>query len=153
MPESPAARTYSGKNDMTKKWWKKYNCSAKRKAWFKKYQQTTKYKANANKHNNSVKGRARKRLWANSVKGIAYMAAYFAQRKAKRYGASGSWTGTQFLVLCEKYGNVCLCCHKKRKLTPDHVIPFCKGGTNRLSNIQPLCLPCNNKKGQRHHRL
>lgn len=38
---------------------------------------------------------------------------------------------------------------KKRRLTPDHVVPLGKGGSNDISNIQPLCLPCNLKKHNR----
>ena len=41
----------------------------------------------------------------------------------------------------------CLCCNRRRKLTADHVIPVSKGGTSYISNIQPLCQPCNSSKG------
>jgi 5-methylcytosine-specific restriction endonuclease McrA len=40
-----------------------------------------------------------------------------------------------------------LCCDKKRKLTADHIVPVSKGGTSNISNIQPLCGPCNSSKG------
>lgn len=73
-------------------------------------------------------------------------AAYMALRTAKRFGVSGSWTGDQFRALCKAYDNRCLCCGKDKPLGPDHIIPFSKGGSNELSNIQPLCKPCNSKK-------
>lgn len=32
-------------------------------------------------------------------------------------------------------------------MTCDHIRPQCKGGTNDMSNLQPMCEPCNGKKG------
>lgn len=32
-------------------------------------------------------------------------------------------------------------------LTVDHIIPKSLGGANDMSNYQPMCFPCNNKKG------
>lgn len=66
--------------------------------------------------------------------------------RARRAGASGSYTASEWLELCDKYGNVCLSCLEYKSLTVDHVIPLSKGGTNDISNIQPLCGPCNSKK-------
>ena len=144
---------YDKKRNQTAKrkaYMKKYQQSAKRKAYKKKYQQSAKHKAYmkkyAKKYQQSAKYRAYKKKYQQTAKYRALKAAHYATKKAKRFGAPGIWTGVQFLALCKKHGNVCLCCHKKRKLTPDHVVPFCKGGTNRLSNIQPLCWPCNYKK-------
>jgi 5-methylcytosine-specific restriction protein A len=54
-----------------------------------------------------------------------------------------------WLLLCQEYGHRCLSCGKGGKLSVDHVVPLAKGGTNDLSNIQPLCLRCNQRKGTR----
>jgi len=36
----------------------------------------------------------------------------------------------------------------KYKITEDHIIPLVEGGTNDITNIQPLCYQCNFKKGR-----
>jgi 5-methylcytosine-specific restriction endonuclease McrA len=68
-------------------------------------------------------------------------------RRTRKTKAGGAYTSAQWIALCDKYYNKCLCCNKKRKLTADHVIPVSKGGTSDISNIQPLCGPCNSSKG------
>ena len=37
-------------------------------------------------------------------------------------------------------------CQQIKPLTVDHVVPISKGGSNDISNIQPLCCNCNSKK-------
>ena len=69
------------------------------------------------------------------------------KRRALKAGNGGSFTIEQWKTLCKFYGNKCLCCKRKRPLTVDHVIPISKGGTSNISNIQPLCKPCNSSKG------
>ena len=68
-------------------------------------------------------------------------------RRTRKTKAGGVYTYAQWIALCNKYNNCCLCCGKKRKLTADHVVPVSKGGTSYISNIQPLCGPCNSSKG------
>jgi len=63
--------------------------------------------------------------------------------------AEGSYTKEEWLKLCSDYGNLCLCCRKIKTLEPDHVVPISKGGTNWITNIQPLCHSCNTSKGNR----
>lgn len=70
-------------------------------------------------------------------------------RRARERSAEGSFTGQEFLDLCQMYGNRCLCCGEYEKLTADHVVPISKGGSNFIENIQPLCNPCNKRKSAR----
>src|SRR5271157_1460066 len=69
-----------------------------------------------------------------------------ARRRTRLTKAGGSFTVFEWKDLCKKYGNRCLCCGKRRKLTADHVIPVSKGGTSNIENIQPLCKSCNSMK-------
>lgn len=60
----------------------------------------------------------------------------------------GRLSSRQWVRLCAKYGNRCLCCGARDlPLTIDHVIPLSKGGRHAASNVQPLCRPCNAAKG------
>ena len=70
-------------------------------------------------------------------------------RRAREKQADGKFTEKEFKELCQKYENKCLCCGKHGNLTPDHVVPLCKGGKNTIDNIQPLCLTCNLKKARK----
>lgn len=70
----------------------------------------------------------------------------FHARRAKLL-SGGTFTNEQWLSLCNKYGNTCLCCAKQKPLTIDHVIPVSKGGANTIDNLQPLCMTCNLRKG------
>lgn len=45
------------------------------------------------------------------------------------------------------HGKSCLCCGTDKNLSLDHIIPIHKGGKNEIDNLQPLCKPCNSKKG------
>lgn len=47
----------------------------------------------------------------------------------------------------------CVKCRKRRALTKDHIIPLSKGGDDRITNIQPLCRPCNSSKQDRVETL
>ncbi len=74
---------------------------------------------------------------------------YFQVRRTKQTAAGGEYTEVQWKSLCRKHSYRCLRCNRRRKLTPDHVVPVSKGGTSSIQNIQPLCGPCNSSKGTR----
>lgn len=57
-------------------------------------------------------------------------------------------TRKEWRKLKERYGNRCLACGQVLELlTRDHIVPVSQGGSSHISNIQPLCRPCNSLKG------
>ena len=61
------------------------------------------------------------------------------------------WTADQWEAVKRKYHYRCVCCRRKGlNLEPDHVDPIDKRGAHRITNIQPLCKPCNMKKSARY---
>jgi 5-methylcytosine-specific restriction endonuclease McrA len=75
------------------------------------------------------------------------LAVQLARRRARKLNAEGDFTVEDFEALCKKYGNACLRCGgRDALLTPDHIVPLSLGGSNRIENIQPLCLSCNSWK-------
>ena len=69
-----------------------------------------------------------------------------ARRYAREKGAEGSHTLNDWNKLKESCGYLCLHCGEKKKLTKDHIMPLSKGGSDYITNIQPLCKNCNSKK-------
>jgi 5-methylcytosine-specific restriction endonuclease McrA len=76
------------------------------------------------------------------------MAAANARQRA-RGRFDPDWTDAEWQQLLDQYGHRCLCCGADGPLSPDHVIPLSQGGPNDIGNIQPLCRPCNTRKGVR----
>lgn len=42
---------------------------------------------------------------------------------------------------------------KEVLMTRDHKIPLSRGGKDCLSNLQPMCFPCNQEKGDREEKF
>jgi len=76
---------------------------------------------------------------------------YNAKRRALKAGNGGSYTDQEWQALCAQYNNRCIGPGPHEgPLCADHVIPVGEpGSTSNISNIQPLCKPCNSRKGKR----
>ena len=91
--------------------------------------------------------------YRTTEKGKAVHRTSIKKANARRKQAEGSHTSDEWLALKAKYHNRCLCCgrHESELSSPieqDHVIPLCKGGSNWITNIQPLCEQCNGASGK-----
>nr|WP_284507468.1 HNH endonuclease [Caballeronia sp. AZ7_KS35] len=49
----------------------------------------------------------------------------------------------------QRDGGRCVECSTREKLCFDHIVPFSRGGSNTVRNIQLLCERCNLTKGNR----
>lgn len=85
--------------------------------------------------------------------GVSKVVGYYTHKALERYarlrGATGTFTLQQWLDLKKKHKHCCAKCGVNEmfaKITKDHIIPLSKGGSNNISNIQPLCGSCNSKK-------
>lgn len=88
--------------------------------------------------------------------GVSKVPGYYTHKALERYarlkGAIGTFTLDEWHDLKEKYNHKCAKCgidESLAKLTKDHIIPLTKGGSNYISNIQPLCQSCNSSKNNK----
>lgn len=91
------------------------------------------------------RSRTRERL--ATPEGRGKRALWEQQRRVRAMGIVNDLTNEQWQALVEKYQGRCLACGRDDlPLTRDHIVPLTKGGALTLSNVQPLCRPCNSSK-------
>lgn len=118
--------------------------SAKDKADYEKHKEeriarnTIYRRANADRINQLSK----RWIAANKQRSLDIRRAYRGRRK----GNDGSYTSDEWQALCDRFGRKCVKCGSDGRLEADHVVPVSKGGSNDISNIQPLCRSCNARK-------
>lgn len=92
--------------------------------------------------------RHRHRIYSREFykKNPGYSHPYHVRRRARLRGAGGHFTRGQFMALVCTYERRCLKCGIQYDITADHVVPISRGGSNDITNIQPLCDTCNKQK-------
>jgi len=69
-----------------------------------------------------------------------------SRQRARIANSDGHFTAEEFRLLCESLDNRCFYCEQQLPLTPDHIVPISKSGSNRIENIVPACRSCNARK-------
>jgi 5-methylcytosine-specific restriction endonuclease McrA len=100
------------------------------------------YRAWVERNRELIRQHARQRYHADPSKS----AAKAHERRARLRMTDGTFTPEQWQAVLLFYGDRCLCCGTKGRMTIDHIIPLIIGGRNVIDNIQPLCRSCNARK-------
>lgn len=61
-------------------------------------------------------------------------------------GSTAAWRRLRALVLSAE--PICRLCKRAPATEVDHIVPRVLGGADSLSNLQPLCGPCNRTKSR-----
>jgi 5-methylcytosine-specific restriction endonuclease McrA len=74
------------------------------------------------------------------------------RRRNRKNHTEGSHTEAEWEALKAYYNYTCLRCGKREpevSLTRDHVVPLSQGGSDWITNLQPLCPICNSTKNDK----
>jgi 5-methylcytosine-specific restriction endonuclease McrA len=133
--------------------WQKANkeqVAAKRAAWHRANAEHRRIKAKVWREENLERTKAVKKVWlaANKLRTRVYT----ENRRVRKLTNGGSHTPEQIEELYAKQQHHCAGCGAsiRKRYEVDHIIPVTRGGTNDISNIQLLCMPCNRTK---HNKL
>lgn len=74
--------------------------------------------------------------------------AVLRQERLARARALATHTDPEWIALCVEFSYACVQCGDGVSgVTRDHIVPIYQGGSDGIDNIQPLCRPCNSRKG------
>jgi 5-methylcytosine-specific restriction endonuclease McrA len=147
-------RWHSANREKTRKAWRDFKArnpeaiKESRRKYYLKNVDKTNLNARRWQLENHEKARQADRQWKS--KNPEKLKIHNHNRRARIIGNGGTYTVAEWQQLCAQYGNRCIACGAVGvKLTADHVVPLALGGSNGISNIQPLCMACNLSKGAR----
>lgn len=95
-------------------------------------------------HDNKKRAALKHRKWAMENKWSVSKRSH--DYRARKRNAEGSYSSKELVLFWNFYGRKCLRCDSADDMTIDHVIPLLSGGSNYITNLQPLCRSCNSKK-------
>jgi len=126
------------------------NCSReKRKKYYTNNRDQELQRCHVYIANNLERRRANSRKWQanNPEKHRLNAIAGTHRRRARKRINGGKFTTAQWRAVLAHYNHECVACGRDHDIQADHVIPLACGGSNDITNLQPLCKWCNNLKG------
>jgi 5-methylcytosine-specific restriction endonuclease McrA len=123
---------------------RKQRRAAYNKQWQKTRRMYVREKYRAYRRANKERYKELKRKWYKAHPEYEVMRSH--ERRARVKSAPGTYTQAEWRALCSYYGDRCLRCGTTESLTVDHIVPLVHGGSNDISNLQPLCISCNSWK-------
>lgn len=129
---------------------------ARAKDYYEKHHDEIRAKANASpatleatrkrRRENPDKVREAARRWADKNKDK--VREWHKVQMSRRRAQSGCHSVPEWRALLKQCNHKCVGCGcQPDMLERDHIIPVSQGGSDNISNIQPLCGTCNKRKG------
>jgi 5-methylcytosine-specific restriction endonuclease McrA len=70
-----------------------------------------------------------------------------AKRRAAKAAGDVDWDS--WLELLRFYGGTCAWCEKRPCTQMGHIVALANNGAHHISNVAPVCWPCNSRQGTR----
>jgi 5-methylcytosine-specific restriction endonuclease McrA len=120
---------------------------ARANAWAKKHPELGPARSRAHRLKNYAHCLAVEKAWREA--NPANCAERTRRYRAKKKGATGTFTREQVDELFKRQRGLCAVCRKSvhDQFHLDHIKPLAGGGDNTIGNIQILCPKCNHSKG------
>lgn len=80
--------------------------------------------------------------------GVRKWKLYSERRNIRMRIARGKGRHT-FKEAKEVISKPCVVCGSTKRVTRDHKVPVSKGGDDSVANLQPMCIICNSRKGNK----